>query len=1086
MAKNIKGRKFVATAASAALVASAIVPVASAAAEFADQSKISPWAADAVAHAVEKGYMKGDGANFNPQATITKAEVATVIFNALGLKTATTGTFTDVPADAWFAGAVNALQAEGIVQGNEGKFEPTKPVTLAEAAQMVVKALGIEGKADLSKFADAATVPAWANAAIQALVANGYVEGGTVNGKLTLDPLGNLTRERLATMFVKVAKVELEGGVTPKPTTPDSATITSVTAVKSNQIDVKFGGAVDTENTTLKLTKGTAEVAAKLTWNADKTVATFTTTAKLTKGDYAVTLADKEGKNLSSKSVAVVDQYVAEIKLLNDTALTNSSSDVAYIYYDVLDQYGESLKASTSIQWSLSAVHTDKRAEGKLEVKKSDNRSFTYGEKIYVTGVYAKSGLSVTKTVEVGTKQALNEVAVAGFVKKGTNEILKELPKGFKVSEYYMVYEGKDQNGNAVDSVNFAKPVTNNDITFISDNVLLVKELTGDDTTVTINGKEYYAISVTPGINVSKGGTVNITAIANKTGKKTEFKTSIVEEQILTSFKMSVPSTMIADGESVEIPFEALDQSGKVITDFSTLAKQTTFNKLSFTASGGNLKLEEQNDGSAKLVYYDDTINWSDPQSTDGIDRTISLTSVVVGGDTSSQLIYIQDKARPVAIAAVDMDNVLVEGAQDEITLSSFNFLDQYGRSMTKVPFISGNDGNVNANDGYIFDNGFFANEGGLKGTEFAGYDFFVRATYKGDNGFLTGLTSNLESKVDVGSDLTLDAIPHNSLVTAKTGLAVRYDIVKVKAGDKQAISPVKNEDLTVVDIAAVKNLKVSSLGKQFVQSSYSNALTGEALAMNTTFDTAAVVPTKHAQDVVLEGTYNGETVYVPSSYITPVSNKLGVTSGLLSVNPLDFKWADFYDATTAKQLRKDASAILKVHVTGTIASGDTVVVDAVSTAVVLSDAAPVVSALAKAPAEATVKPTVTSISSIKYGVHATTGFGQVTIGSSTYTFVDQYGVGIAPKYVSLKVSAIEENKAGYTDNNFTVSGNDTQALNISGAERGDKFLLTITADGVVTTITVTVGADTNSNITNSTNNYLDKVVNQLETQRAK
>ena len=49
----------------------------SALADFVDGDQVSDWAANAVAWAVEEGYMEGKGANdLQPQATATRAEIA--------------------------------------------------------------------------------------------------------------------------------------------------------------------------------------------------------------------------------------------------------------------------------------------------------------------------------------------------------------------------------------------------------------------------------------------------------------------------------------------------------------------------------------------------------------------------------------------------------------------------------------------------------------------------------------------------------------------------------------------------------------------------------------------------------------------------------------------------------------------------------------------------------------------------------------------------------------------------------------------------------------------------------------------------
>ena len=53
-------------------------------------------------------------------------------------------TFADVPADAWYAGAVHKARELGIVEGvGGGLFEPDRAVTRAEAAAMMVRLVEI-------------------------------------------------------------------------------------------------------------------------------------------------------------------------------------------------------------------------------------------------------------------------------------------------------------------------------------------------------------------------------------------------------------------------------------------------------------------------------------------------------------------------------------------------------------------------------------------------------------------------------------------------------------------------------------------------------------------------------------------------------------------------------------------------------------------------------------------------------------------------------------------------------------------------------------------------------------------------------
>ncbi len=110
-------------------------------------------AADAdYANAVEVlsslGLIKGDDkGNFNPDATITRAEFATMVTRLLGVENAATGVadFTDVPATHWATGYIAMAQQQGIISGyGDGTFGPENPVKYEEAVKMLVCALGYE------------------------------------------------------------------------------------------------------------------------------------------------------------------------------------------------------------------------------------------------------------------------------------------------------------------------------------------------------------------------------------------------------------------------------------------------------------------------------------------------------------------------------------------------------------------------------------------------------------------------------------------------------------------------------------------------------------------------------------------------------------------------------------------------------------------------------------------------------------------------------------------------------------------------------------------------------------------------------
>jgi len=122
---------------------------------YADADKIAADCEDAVELLYALDIMKGDGKNFNPEASVTRAEMAKMIYVVLNYgeddKAVTyTGAkmFSDVPSGAWYEGYVNYAAATKLVQGRpDGTFGPMDPVTTAEAAKMLLTAIGYSAEA---------------------------------------------------------------------------------------------------------------------------------------------------------------------------------------------------------------------------------------------------------------------------------------------------------------------------------------------------------------------------------------------------------------------------------------------------------------------------------------------------------------------------------------------------------------------------------------------------------------------------------------------------------------------------------------------------------------------------------------------------------------------------------------------------------------------------------------------------------------------------------------------------------------------------------------------------------------------------
>ena len=103
----------------------------------ADLTGGSVWYEKAQNWAKDKGV--SDGAN--PNAAINRAQMVTMLWRAVGQPApATAATFTDVSADAYYAGAVSWAVENGITTGvGGGKFDPTGACTRAQIAAFLTR-----------------------------------------------------------------------------------------------------------------------------------------------------------------------------------------------------------------------------------------------------------------------------------------------------------------------------------------------------------------------------------------------------------------------------------------------------------------------------------------------------------------------------------------------------------------------------------------------------------------------------------------------------------------------------------------------------------------------------------------------------------------------------------------------------------------------------------------------------------------------------------------------------------------------------------------------------------------------------------
>ena len=209
-----KWRRMVSSLLAAALLLTA-VPTVWAAEEDTGFSDVAAdaWYAGAVEYVRDNGLMSGTGsATFSPNAATSRAMLATVLYRAAGSPAAEgTAAFSDVAADAWYADAVAWASENGIVKGySDTVFAPNDTVTREQLATILYRYAEYK-EYDVSAKGDLTTFADGAETSSWAAEAMEWAVGSSLlSGKDggKLDPTGTATRAEVATILMRFMESE--------------------------------------------------------------------------------------------------------------------------------------------------------------------------------------------------------------------------------------------------------------------------------------------------------------------------------------------------------------------------------------------------------------------------------------------------------------------------------------------------------------------------------------------------------------------------------------------------------------------------------------------------------------------------------------------------------------------------------------------------------------------------------------------------------------------------------------------------------------------------------------------------------------
>lgn len=175
---------------------------------FSDIANVQAWAGRQIQVVAAKGAIEGIGSGkFAPKSNVTRAEFSKMLIRALNLENSTaTESFSDVASTAWYAPYVAVAAEKGIITGrNASTFDPNATITRAEMATMIaraIKSLNPAATTDasaLSKFSDAAKISASLKDGVAFAASNNLVIGNA--GKF--NPNDTATRAEAAVIIYR-------------------------------------------------------------------------------------------------------------------------------------------------------------------------------------------------------------------------------------------------------------------------------------------------------------------------------------------------------------------------------------------------------------------------------------------------------------------------------------------------------------------------------------------------------------------------------------------------------------------------------------------------------------------------------------------------------------------------------------------------------------------------------------------------------------------------------------------------------------------------------------------------------------------
>ena len=169
------------------------------------------WAKDSIYALKAKGIISGvSETEFAPANNIKRGDFILILTRMLSVDNDFTENFADVPESAYYYNAVGSAKAAGIASGDGANFMPEASITRQDLITLAYRAFLAKGYIEetedntvLDAFADKDNISDYAAAPMASMVKAGIIQGSEGN----VNPKGNATRAEVAVMCARLSEL---------------------------------------------------------------------------------------------------------------------------------------------------------------------------------------------------------------------------------------------------------------------------------------------------------------------------------------------------------------------------------------------------------------------------------------------------------------------------------------------------------------------------------------------------------------------------------------------------------------------------------------------------------------------------------------------------------------------------------------------------------------------------------------------------------------------------------------------------------------------------------------------------------------